>query len=463
MQLILPLTRRKQVEKMTQTNSQRTEWGKALVLGYLLAALLAISLLLAASKPVQADTTFTVTSPADPGNGVCDRVCTLRDAITAANNTPGRDAIRFGLTGITGAAYAIFPTSELPQITEAVTIDGYSQRDAFPNTQDKGTNAQLMVELHGSDAGPVADGLDVRADDVVVRGLAIGSFAGQGIRIEGNGAKIEGNFIGTDSEGTEQGFVDFGNGGSGVRIFGSENGSVGGASAFQRNLISDNGQAGVNLQSTGTGTEVRSNLIGTERDGTSPLGNDQAGVAVANAERALIGGVRPAEANTIAFNGDDGVLVQASAGNLDATGNRISGNSIFSNGELGIDLAGGTENAAGATANDPKDPDAGPNDLQNRPVITSATTSGSATTIKASLNSTSSDAFLIEFFSDPSGNEGKKLIGNKAVSTNATGNVTFSFVPSRAVTAGQNVTATATNVVEANTSEFSAPRKVVAQ
>jgi titin len=127
---------------------------------------------------------------------------------------------------------------------------------------------------------------------------------------------------------------------------------------------------------------------------------------------------------------------------------------------LGIDLVGGTENVTGATANDPKDPDAGPNDLQNRPVITSATTSGSTTTIKASLNSTSSDAFLIEFFSDPSGNEGKKFIGDRAVSTNTNGNVAFSFVPSQSVGAGRRITATATNVVEANTSEFSAPRTV---
>ena len=431
-----------------------------MVPGFLLAALLAMSLLLAASKPVQADTTFTVTSFGDTGDGVCGRACTLREAITAANNTPGRDAIHFGLTGITGGAYAIFPTSELPQITEAVTIDGYTQRDAFPNTQDKGTNAQLMVELHGSNAGSVADGLDIRADAVAVRGLAIGSFAGQGVRIEGDGVKIEGNFIGTDSRGAELEFLDFGNGGSGVRVSGSENTVIGGASAFQRNLISDNGQAGVNLQSTGTSTRVQGNLVGTERDGTGPLGNDQAGVVVANAERALIGGTRPGEANTVAFNGDDGVAVQASAGNLDATGNRISGNSIFSNGELGIDLVGGTENATGATANDPKDPDAGPNDLQNRPVITSATTSGSTTTIKASLNSTSSDAFLIEFFSDPSGNEGKKFIGDRAVSTNTNGNVAFSFVPSQSVGAGQRITATATNVVEANTSEFSAPRTV---
>lgn len=445
---------------MIQTSTHRaTGSTKALALGLLLAALLAMSLALAATKPAHANTTFTVTSFRDTGDGVCNSACTLREAITAANNTPGQDAINFRLTGITGAAYAIFPDSELPQITEAVTIDAYTQQDAFPNTQDEGTNAQLMVELHGSNAGPGADGLDIRADNVVVRGLAISSFAGQGVRIDGNGTKVEGNFIGTDASGIEE-FFDFGNSGSGVRIFGSENTSVGGASPSQRNLISDNGQAGVNLQSTGTGTEVQGNLIGTDRDGTSSLGNEQAGVAVANAERTLIGGTRPGEANTIAFNGGDGVLVTQSG----STGNRISGNSIFSNGALGIDLVGGTENETGATKNDPGDTDSGANALQNKPKIKSATNSSGKTTITAKLDSTPRKAFVVEFFSNPSGtDEGKKFLGNKAVSTDSNGKATFIFTPSQAIPAGQTVTATATNVVEANTSEFSGPRVVVAQ
>jgi hypothetical protein len=104
----------------------------------------------------------------------------------------------------------------------------------------------------------------------------------------------------------------------------------------------------------------------------------------------------------------------------------------------------------------------GANGLQKKPVITSATTSGSTTTIKAKLNSTPNRTFEILFFSNASGNEGEQFIGQKSVSTNSNGNVTYTFVPSQAVAAGQRITATATNVVEANTSEFSVPRTVVA-
>ena len=69
----------------------------------------------------------------------------------------------------------IKPTSALPIITEAVIIDGYTQPGASPNTLAKGTNARIMVELDGSFAGS-ADELDIRASNVVVRGLAINGF-----------------------------------------------------------------------------------------------------------------------------------------------------------------------------------------------------------------------------------------------------------------------------------------------
>ena len=68
----------------------------------------------------------------------------------------------------------------------------------------------------------------------------------------------------------------------------------------------------------------------------------------------------------------------------DSSGNRVLSNSIFSNSELGIDLSGGAQNAAGDTANYPGDADEGPNGLQNKPVIRSGTTSSDGITIKGS-------------------------------------------------------------------------------
>ena len=429
-----------------------------MVAGLLAVLVISAGLALTFTKPAHADTTFTVTSTADPGNGVCDIVCTLREAITAANDTPGRDTINFRLSN-TGEVRTITPTSELPGVTESVTIDGYSQLGSTPNTLDKGTNAVLKVQLDGSNAGFETSGLVIDgADNVVVRGLVVNRFDTSGIRIRAGGSsnRIEGNFLGTDSSGT----LDLGNG-NGVSLNGNSN-VVGGSSPDDRNLISGNSR-GVSLTPGAAGTKVQGNLVGTEKDGTVPLGNEFEGVAMTEAKHNLIGGSGLGEANTIAFNGSHGVSVVSFLSEFDGTGNRILANSIFSNGGLGTDLEGGTENAAGATANDPKDPDSGPNDLQNKPIVTSAKTVGGKTTVLAKLNSTPRDAFVVEFFSNPSANEGKKFMGDKAVSTDADGNVAFTFVPSQAVPAGQRITATATNAVDANTSEFSAPRTVVAQ
>jgi hypothetical protein len=81
----------------------------------------------------------------------------------------------------------------------------------------------------------------------------------------------------------------------------------------------------------------------------------------------------------------------------------------------------------------------------------------SETTITGTLNAGREVTYLIQFFSNPLGNEGKKFIGQKSVTTDAFGNVTFS--PASKVAAGQNITATATDP-SGNTSEFSALKTV---
>jgi hypothetical protein len=142
--------------------------------GFLAALVVAGIMLMGLSSPAHASTTFTVTNTFDPGNGICDASCTLSEAIDAANSTPnsgGPDLIRFAIPG-TGVK-TISPDSELPAITDAVTIDGYTQPGSSPNTLVQGTNAKLMVELAGTDAGSFDDGLSVPASNVTVRGLMI--------------------------------------------------------------------------------------------------------------------------------------------------------------------------------------------------------------------------------------------------------------------------------------------------
>lgn len=426
---------------MKRTNVQRTVGSHAAILGLLLAALLALS----ASPAYARD--FTVLNTNDSGSG------SLRRVIDLANLTPGADTIKFAIPG--EGVKTISPASGLPPITEAVTIDGYTQRGSSPNTAATGTNARLTVELDGSEEiSSFADGLDISASNVVVRGLAINGFGNNGVSIaSGSGIRIEGNFIGTDPSGT----LDLGNRLSGVAIFGSGN-IVGGTSLDRRNLISGNDGFGVGISTFATpgGNKVEGNLIGTKKNGSSALKNSASGVDLRSAGN-TIGGAAASAANTIAFNGGDGVAVAIGG----STGNRILTNSIFANVGLGIDLLGGIEGATGATQNDAGDADTGPNNLQNKPVLTSAKTSVS-TFVQGTLNSVPNTVFQVQFFSSPSGNQGKKVVGIDSLTTDANGNATFNS-PVRKVAGGQRITATAIDFVSGNTSEFSAPVTVVAQ
>ena len=436
----------------------------------LLVALAMVGLL--ASRAYAVPTTFTVNSTADPGTGGCNATeCTLREAINAANannNPTEKDLINFNISA-TGV-HTISPTSPLPQITEPVIINGYSQPGSSANTLAKGTNALLTIELEGTKAGSGIDanGLSVAAKGTVVKGLVINSFAVSGIRLLGgadaNGTKIQGNFIGINPAGT----AAQGNNSDGIALTGNSNVVVGGTLPSMRNLISGSRLAGVVLFNfeTGINNKVLGNLIGTDKNGSGNLGNGNSGVAIFS--RAPNNIATTVKNNTIAFNGNttespvrgtDGVALFGDVGSTDT----IRSNSIFANKGLGIDLNFGPEDGSTnvSNANDSCDTDEGTNDLQNKPNLTSALTSSGTTTIKGSLNSNPNQTFTLEFFRNASGaNEGKIFLGQKSVSTGSnctTG--TFTFIPSQAVSAGPTITATATDS-EGNTSEFSAPRTV---
>ena len=411
---------------------------------------------LAMGRPVSAAATFTVNRVADaadldPSDGVCDVApqagaqCTLRAAIEQANASAGRERIAFDLAG--PGVKTIRPASALPAITQPVFIDGYSQPGAKPNTAAAGTNAVLTVQLDGSQAGTLVSGLRITAANTVIRGLAINRFDGAGISFFSAGAagvRVEGCFLGT----TPDGSADRGNGNAGISSSsGASNIVVGGETPAARNLMSGNASAGVFVFSRGV--RVTGNLIGTDKTGAGALGNDLAGVFIADSD-SVVG------ANTIAFNAGDGVTV---IGNT-SVGNRILRNSIFANGQDGIDLDGNGiqpgDSGDGPSPNDPGDPDGGANSLQNKPVLGSATTAGGTTTIKGQLNSAANVAFVLRFFSNPSGSEGKVFRGQLNVVTNANGNAAFTFAAASAVPTGHTVTATATSE-GGDTSEFSVP------
>jgi hypothetical protein len=171
-----------------------------------------------------------------------------------------------------------------------------------------------------------------------------------GMTVAGRGNMVLGNYIGTDPSG----LVAVPNGIEGIWVAGQGN-TVGGSTAFHRNVISGNGLFGINVSGPGaTGNVVKGNYIGVDVTGQKGLGNRN-GVGVSfGAQDNVIGGVEPGEGNFISGN-SVGVLVRdaGTTGNV-FQGNRIGmgieGGQLLPNG-IGISILGGAQgNAIGGTA-----------------------------------------------------------------------------------------------------------------
>jgi parallel beta-helix repeat protein len=507
---------------------------------------------------------FTVTNVNDNGPG------SLRQAILDANASPGADTINFNLPA--SGVQTIAPTNALPDITNTVAINGYSQPGSSANSLANGDNAVLLVRLDGVNLTGFPNGLSFKnANGNTVRGLIIVRFyygiqlsvssentiAGNWIGLDADGIarvpggssagvyvtcavfnsstgniigglnpadrnviaghwfgvtfspktaannSVLGNFIGTDATGT----LPRGNLFCGVQILSATNITIGGTSPSACNVIAgctaaggsgifiqsssgdviqgnyigtdvsgqydlgnisdgvyvtssqntritgneivNNRANGINLASS-SGTVMENNFIGTDASATRPLGNAMAGITITGSTN-RVGGLSAGQANTIQFNGGAGVEVTSTT----AVQDEISGNSIYDNGGLGIDLY-----PAGINTNDVLDADTGANGLQNYPVLTNASIAFSALAVQGTFNSKASATYRLEFFATPAWDptntpEGKIFLGATNVTTDGSGNAGFNAAFATAPATNLLVTATATDA-NGNTSEFSA-------
>ena len=306
-----------------------------------------------------------------------------------------------------------------------------------------------------------SNGLSPKMSPVMIGGVAAGARnvisgnGGVGILTVADGVTIQKNFIGTDINGN----AALPNGG-GIRATGggvfAGTSTIGGVNAG--NVISGNSGLDAIVVTTTTAV-IKGNLIGTRVDGITPLPNLGSIGVVINSGVGIIGGTAAGEGNTITGSYSDGIRVMISASQIRAAASAsILGNSIYLNGPssgaggLGINLFAPDL----VTLNDVGDADTGPSDLQNFPVIVSATAAGN---VQGTFNSKASGTYRLEFFAnpscDPSGyGEGKTFIGFQSVTTDGSGNASFNATFT-ALPAGQSVvTATATDSA-GNTSEFS--------
>lgn len=210
--------------------------------------------------------------------------------------------------------------------------------------------------------------------------------------------------------------------------------------------------AGILIDS-GDGSEVQGNLIGTDLAGSSTVGNDEAGIHIDGGSDALIGGELASEENTISHNTGDGVYVQS------GTDNVILSNTFNGNGGLRIDIG-----ADGVNTNDSLDADTGANDLQNRPTLTSAEVYETSTKVVGSLDSAASTSYRVDFFvtdgaTAAASTTGPRWVGSKDVTTDGSGDVDFTVYLGETLAAGEYVVATAAELISGerqSTSEFAA-------
>jgi hypothetical protein len=274
-----------------------------------------------------------------------------------------------------------------------------------------------------------------------------------GIALAGNFNQVLGNTIGSNADHT----AALPNR-AGISIAGANN-TIGGSSAAAANIIGGNRSDGLVLnlgasanllqgnviaRNRGNGVSIAAgasnnvllgNAIGTTPSGSQAYPNGLNGVMIAGANN-TVGGTAAGAGNTIAFNGNDGVLVDT------GTGNAIRQNAIFESGNLGIELANG-----------------GNND-QAFPVLTSVSSDGSSTTIEGTLTSAPDTTFTVEFYANdvcnPSGyGEGQIFLGSASLTTDDGGVATFTVTLAAGVNTGQFVSATATDA-GGNTSSFAA-------
>jgi hypothetical protein len=353
---------------------------------------------------------------------------------------------------------------------DGIRVEGVPQSDACSNVifcNFIGTDVKGTVDNgNGSNQQNLWAGVTIAqipggnaCDNLVDRNLISGNWA-EGVSIIGPqvpgdvwGNIVSYNYLGTDVTGS----ADLGNDHDGVSLSEGTHDNL-----IRGNLISGNDYDGVGINGYNnlgyqappiqtSANIVDSNIIGLTI-GLAPLPNTMRGVAVGQygasnwgcADRNRIG-----PDNVIARNGQDAVTVwEDIVNNTNADQNQITQNSIYDNGQLGIDLADN-----GVTPNDAGDPDTGPNQELNFPIITGAALSGGTTTVTGTVGiDTDPTQATVEVFKaalDPTGyGEGKQFVA--AATPDLLGNWSLTTA---LLVAGDSVTATVTDLNH-NTSEF---------
>jgi Domain of unknown function (DUF4214)/Right handed beta helix region len=428
---------------LIEGNSSNTQFGGIIPLGDVAAGNLGNGLEI---RDTASDTLVFNMFSGVPSFSDTDKVGNAKDGILITSTGSGNfvKTSVFSANGMNGIE--VGENASDVQLTELIVGLNTDGQKPIPNQGDgikidnNASNIQIgafqtTIAPRVIDGANLGDGIDITdtAHDIVIIGCAIG---------------------------VSKANTDLGNQGDGIFVGGgTSNISIGGVDPQLGNVIGANLGNGIHLTGT-SNIQIVGNQLGV--NAASPplsLPNQLNGILIEDSE-GIVSSVT-ISGNTILNSGLAGIAIGANTSDA-STGITVSQNSIDNNGGLGIDLADD-----GVTPNDLKDPDVGPNLLQNYPVLQTVTTSGSASTATGILNSLPDQQFRIEFFASPTAaasgfGQGLNYLGSTVVTTDNLGNATFNATGLAGISLGFVMSATATQLATGNTSEFSSDALIAA-
>ncbi len=221
-----------------------------------------------------------------------------------------------------GTAGVIIQRGAAGNVLRQDVISGNSVYGVFITGQGSAGNVVegdfIGTNSNGTSSVGNDDGVDIGggASDNTIGGTTaaaanvISGNSLDGVQISDSGTTgnlVEGNFIGTNSNGT----VAIPNARAGVTIQAGATGNiVGGTSVTDRNVISGNTQYGVWIIDGGTtGNVVEGDFLGTNAGGTGALANGNGVVIAYGASDNTIGGSSAAAEDLISGNTNEGVVI----------------------------------------------------------------------------------------------------------------------------------------------------------
>jgi hypothetical protein len=295
---------------------------------------------------------------------------TLREAVVAANNTPGPQTIAFniplddpGFSGSIGVfVITLEQTSPLTLTDDGTTIDGSTQTAATGDTNPFGPEVNvsttpinssvvgLSIQSNGNTVrsllgfGRFRIGIEIDGDGNRVVGCNLSQSVGASIRIAGTGNRIGGTAAGEGN--TIRGSSDVGvqiagaanvvegnlittHHNYGVSVEGTGN-RIGGTTAASRNVIHGNGHTtserapvGANVRVGGSENLLAGNHIGVDATGAIDEGNISDGVVVTGTGH-TIGGTEAGAGNVISGHNYAGTSIAHWRVGLDVLGSDVT-------------------------------------------------------------------------------------------------------------------------------------------